>query len=411
MRQHSNRVIKRPVQFVDEVLVEVHAGNGGNGAVAFRRERYIPFGGPSGGDGGRGGDIVLVADTRLTTLLDLRYRRKVEAKGGENGRGSDMYGRGGVDLELRIPPGTQIFDATTGELIVDLAAVGERFVIAKGGRGGRGNLHFATSYDRAPRRSEPGEPGENRQLRLELKLLADVGLLGYPNVGKSTFIAAVSRARPKIADYPFTTLVPNLGVAGLGDTAKGDARSFVVADIPGIIEGASEGAGLGLRFLKHIERTRVLFHIITLDPEPTRAPGKDFDTLMEELRKFDEALAGRPMIIGVSKMDLPDVQAALPNLKRQMKRRGHTVMPFSAATGEGVRDVLEAMETMLRENPIAPTPRAHPLPPRPRGRGRGSARAVAEAVTDASAESGAQEPYGIYVRDGAEPHDGLDDEA
>ncbi len=383
------------VQFVDEVLVEVHAGNGGNGAVAFRRERYIPFGGPSGGDGGRGGDIVLVADTRLTTLLDLRYRRKVDAKGGENGRGSDMYGRGGVDLELRIPPGTQVFDAKTGELIVDLATIDERFVIAKGGRGGRGNLHFATSYDRAPRRSEPGEPGELRQLRLELKLLADVGLLGYPNVGKSTFIASVSRARPKIADYPFTTLVPNLGVASLGEE-----RNFVVADIPGIIEGASEGAGLGLRFLKHIERTRVLFHIVTLDPEPKRSPGKDFDTLMEELRKFDEALAGRPMIVGVSKMDLPDVQAALPNLKRQMKRRGHTVMPFSAATGEGVREVLEAMETILRENPIAPAPRNKPLPPRNR------TRAAAEEETPADEE----EPYGIYVKPGQVPNDGLDDE-
>ena len=404
------------MQFVDEVLVEVHAGNGGNGAVAFRRERYIPFGGPSGGDGGRGGDIVLVADTRLTTLLDLRYRRKVDAKGGENGRGSDMYGRGGVDLELRIPPGTQVFDATDGSLIVDLATVGERFVIAKGGRGGRGNLHFATSYDRAPRRSEPGEPGEHRQLRLELKLLADVGLLGYPNVGKSTLIAAVSRARPKIADYPFTTLVPNLGVASLGDGPAGEGRNFVVADIPGIIEGASEGAGLGLRFLKHIERTRVLFHIITLDPEPTRAPGKDFDTLMEELRKFDEALAGRPMIVGVSKIDLPDVVAALPNIKRQMKRRGHTVLPFSAATGEGVREVLEAMETKLRENPIAPLPRAKPLAPRPRGGGRGRAGAVAVAVGGADAgggadaEGGDDAPYGIYVRDGAEPRDGLDDE-
>lgn len=382
------------MQFVDETLVEVRAGNGGNGAVAFRRERYLPFGGPSGGDGGRGGDIVLVADTRLTTLLDLRYRRKVEAKSGENGRGSDMYGHGGVDLELRIPPGTQVFDAATGALIVDLATAGERFVIAQGGRGGRGNLHFATSYDRAPRRSEPGEPGEQRQLRLELKLLADVGLLGYPNVGKSTFIAAVSRARPKIADYPFTTLAPNLGVASLGDE-----RSFVVADIPGIIEGASEGAGLGLRFLKHIERTRVLFHIVTLDPEPTRSPGKDFDTLMEELRKFDEALASRPMIVGVSKLDLPEVRAALPSIKRQLKRRGHTVMPFCAATGEGVREVLEAMETILREHPIAPAPRAKPLPPR----GRGRAAVEAAAVED-------DESYGVYVGPGHEPHDGLDDE-
>ncbi len=399
MQPRSGRVITRPVQFVDEVLVEVRAGNGGNGAVAFRRERYIPYGGPSGGDGGRGGDIVLVTDTRLTTLLDLRYRRKVEAKSGENGRGSDMYGRGAEDLELRIPPGTQVFDAATGALIVDLAAIGERYVIAKGGRGGRGNLHFATSFDRAPRRAEPGEPGEVRQLRLELKLLADVGLLGYPNVGKSTFIAAVSRARPKIADYPFTTLTPNLGVASLDDGPHGEGRSFVVADIPGIIEGASEGAGLGLRFLKHIERTRVLFHIVTLDADPARAPGKDFDTLLEELRRFDEALAGRPMIVGVSKIDLPDVRAALPNIRRQLKRRGHTVLPFSAATGEGVRAVLEAMETILRENPVAPTPRAAPLPPRGRPRGDGDTR-----DDDTTDDDG--EPYGEYVRD---PHDGLDE--
>jgi GTP-binding protein len=384
------------VQFVDEVLVEVRGGNGGNGAVAFRRERYIPYGGPSGGDGGNGGDVVLVTDTRLTTLLDLRYRRKVEAKSGENGRGSDMYGRGAEDVELCLPPGTQVFDAATGALIVDLAGVGERFVIAKGGRGGRGNLHFATSFDRAPRRAEPGEPGEVRQLRLELKLLADVGLLGYPNVGKSTFIAAVSRARPKIADYPFTTLTPNLGVASLDDGPRGEGRNFVIADIPGIIEGASDGAGLGLRFLKHVERTRVLLHMVTLDPDPARAPGKDFDTLLEELRRFDEALAGRPMIVGVSKIDLPDVRAALPNIRRQLKRRGHTVLPFSAATGEGVREVLEAMETTLRENPIAPTPRAAPLPPRGRAR-------------DAEEETGEDddgETYGEYVRD---PHDGLDE--
>jgi GTP-binding protein len=399
VQPRGERVIKRPVQFVDEVLVEVRAGNGGNGAVAFRRERYIPYGGPSGGDGGRGGDIVLVTDTRLTTLLDLRYRRKVEAKSGENGRGSDMYGRGAADLELRIPPGTQVFDAETGTLIVDLAAIGERYVIAKGGRGGRGNLHFATSFDRAPRRAEPGEPGEVRQLRLELKLLADVGLLGYPNVGKSTFIASVSRARPKIADYPFTTLTPNLGVASLDDGPHGEGRSFVVADIPGIIEGASEGAGLGLRFLKHIERTRVLFHIVTLDPDPARAPGKDFDTLLEELRRFDEALAGRPMIVGVSKIDLPDVRAALPNLRRQLKRRGHTVLPFSAATGEGVREVLEAMETILRENPIAPTPRAAPLPPRGRPQGDGD-------TSDGDTTDDGDASYGEYVRD---PHDGLDE--
>jgi GTP-binding protein len=349
------------MKFVDEVTIEAAAGDGGNGCIAFRREKYVPFGGPSGGDGGRGGDVVLLGDERLTTLLDFRYRRRLEARRGENGRGKDQYGRGGEDLVVPVPVGTQVFDAETETLLADIAEPGQRVVVCKGGRGGRGNIHFATPFDRAPRRAEPGEPGERRTLRLELKLLADVGLLGFPNVGKSTFIAAVSRARPKIADYPFTTLVPNLGVASLGEE-----RSFVVADIPGIIEGAAEGAGLGLRFLKHVERTRVLLHIVTLDPAPGRAPGRDFDVLCEELRKFAPELAERPMIVGVSKLDLPEVRAAVPNIRRQMRRRGHSVLAFSAATGEGVREVLEALWAALCEHPVRPAPRAAPLPLRPR---------------------------------------------
>src|SRR5215831_4886239 len=247
------------MQFVDQAVIQVRAGDGGNGVVAFRREKFVPKGGPSGGDGGDGGSVVLVVDPGLSTLLDFRYRKEYRAPSGEPGANKDMYGRAGADLVLRVPPGTQVFDAATDQLLADLPSDGERFVVARGGRGGRGNIHFATSTDRAPRRAEPGTAGEERDLRLELKLLADVGLLGFPNVGKSSLIARVSAARPKIADYPFTTLVPNLGMVRL----QGE-RSFVVADVPGLIEGAHRGAGLGDRFLRHLERTRVLIHL--LDP-------------------------------------------------------------------------------------------------------------------------------------------------
>lgn len=355
------------VRFVDEVTVEVRAGDGGNGAVAFRREKFIPLGGPAGGDGGNGGSVVLRADTRVSTLLDLRFRKKLIAKNGENGRGKDQYGAGADDLVVRVPVGTQVFDAETGALVADLDTIDTERVVARGGQGGRGNIHFATPVDRAPRRSEPGEPGEHRMLRLELKLLADVGLLGYPNVGKSTLISRISRAKPKIADYPFTTLVPNLGVAALDPE-----KSFVVADIPGIIEGAAEGAGLGHRFLKHVERTRVLFHIITLDPDPDRAPLKDFDVLMKELEKFDPELASRPMIVGVSKMDLPEVRKRLSTIRRGMERRGHdTIWPFSSATGEGIHELLGALTQLLDAHPIQSVPRAVPLPARRGGASSG----------------------------------------
>ena len=351
------------MHFIDEITIEVRAGNGGNGSHAMRREKYIPFGGPAGGDGGRGADIIFVADTRLSTLMDLHFRRLLKAEHGEHGRGKDQYGKGGKDMVVEVPVGTQVFDHETGEVLFDFKAVGERFVIAKGGRGGRGNLHFVTSSDQAPMRAEKGEPGEIRKLRLELKLLADVGLLGFPNVGKSTFIAAVSRARPKIADYPFTTLAPNLGMVSLGD-----GRNFVVADVPGIIEGAAEGAGLGHRFLKHIERTRVLLHIITLDPDPERDPVRDFEVLNEELRKFDPRLAERPQIVGISKTDLPDVKETVTKVKRALKRRGiDNVFAFSAATGDGVEKVLLALEQLLKEHPILHEPRAIPLAPRKRG--------------------------------------------
>ena len=344
------------MQFVDEVELEAQAGDGGNGCVAFRREKYVPLGGPAGGDGGKGGNVTLVADPRLTTLLDLRYRRILQAQRGEHGRGKDQYGKAGDDCRVRVPVGTQVYDAEAGTLLADLNKPDQEVVVAKGGRGGRGNIHFATPEDRGPRRSEPGIPGEQKRLKLELKLLADVGVVGFPNVGKSTFIACVSRARPKIADYPFTTLVPNLGVVSLGAD-----RSFVVADIPGIIEGAAEGAGLGLRFLKHIERTRVLLHVVAPDPDPEREPVRDFDTLATELARFDADLARRPAVVAVNKTDLPDGQATFVALRDGLADRGMVVLPFSAATGAGVDDVLIALERLLLASPSAATPRKRSL--------------------------------------------------
>jgi GTP-binding protein len=344
------------VQFVDEVTIEVHAGDGGNGAIAMRREKWRPLGGPSGGDGGNGGDVILRADPQLTTLLDLTYTRVVKAEPGEHGRGSDQYGKAGKDRDLRIPVGTQVYDAESGELLIDFDAPGQTFPI-KGGRGGRGNMHFATASERAPRRAEDGRPGEHRKLRLELKLLADVGIVGFPNAGKSTLIAAISKARPKVADYPFTTLVPNLGVV-----SRGIDRSFVVADIPGIIEGAADGAGLGVRFLKHIERTRVLVHLVTVDPDPERKPLKDYDVLRKELERFDPELAKRPSVVAFSKLDLPDAREALPALRKTLKRRGVPLLALSAPTREGIEELLDAVERLLAENPVPPTPRRVALP-------------------------------------------------
>lgn len=334
------------MHFVDEVRIKVSAGNGGDGCTAFRREKFMPLGGPAGGDGGKGGDVVFEAHERYTTLLDLRYRRVLRAESGENGRGKDQYGKSGLDLVVQVPPGTQVYDDDAGTLLADLDRPGMRVVIAKGGRGGRGNLHFATPVNQAPTQHEKGEPGEHLNLRLELKLLADVGLLGFPNVGKSTLISVVSRARPKIADYPFTTLVPNLGVVSLGDE-----RNFVIADIPGIIEGAAEGQGLGLTFLRHVERTRVLLHILTVDPSPEREPVRDFEALMHELESFDPELAQRPMIVGISKIDLPETRAEVARIESELSARGLEVFPFSAATGEGVDLVLRRLEQLLQEHP------------------------------------------------------------
>ncbi len=345
------------MRFVDEVEIEVQAGDGGNGCIAFRREKFVPLGGPSGGDGGKGGDVVFITDSGLGTLNDLRFRRVIRAERGEHGRGSDQYGKGGRDAELRVPVGTQVFDADTGALLVDLDEPEVRHVVAEGGRGGRGNIHFATPHDRAPRRAEDGRAGEHRRLRLELKLLADVGVVGFPNVGKSTFISAVSRAKPKIADYPFTTLTPNLGVASLGPE-----RSFVIADIPGIIEGAAEGAGLGIRFLKHVERTRVLLHVLAPDPDPERELVADFDKLMVELEGFDPELATRPMLVVLGKCDLPEAEAEYERLEAAMKERGHALVKMSSATREGLDEVLVALERLLLANPLPTVPRAAPLP-------------------------------------------------
>jgi GTP-binding protein len=332
------------VKFVDSCEVEIIAGSGGNGCVAFRRERFAPHGGPSGGDGGKGGDVVFVGDEGKLTLVDVAFSNRIVAESGENGRGKDQYGRGGPDRVVRVPVGTQGFDSVTNEPVFDVDAADKQVVVARGGRGGRGNIHFATPQDRAPRRAEPGEPGEEKKLRLELKVMADVGLLGFPNVGKSTFIRAVSRAKPKVAAYPFTTLVPHLGVAAIDSDA-----SFVIADIPGLIPGAADGAGLGTRFLKHVQRTRALLHLITIDAGEGRDPVKDFAAINRELAKFDPVVASRPQVVAMSKADLPDVRAAHAKLKKKFARRGIDLMLVSAATGEGVREVLIALYALVKK--------------------------------------------------------------
>jgi GTPase len=342
------------LRFIDECEVEVHAGNGGKGAIAFRRETYVPFGGPAGGDGGRGGDVVLVADSGLGTLYDLAHQRTVRAKSGTPGAGKDRYGRGGADAELRVPLGTVVFDAETHEMLGELTQPHERLIVAAGGAGGKGNKHFASSVERAPRRAEPGTPGERRLLRLELKVMADVGLLGFPNVGKSTLISAVSRARPKVADYPFTTLEPHLGVVSVGDTRHGLGKSFVIADIPGLIPGASQGTGLGVRFLKHLERTRVLLHLLTPSEEPGRAPLDDYHVIRRELELFDPGLAARPELIAMTKADLPDVRESYPAVRDEFRRLGKDLMLVSSATHEGLDPLLaelaRTLETIARSS-------------------------------------------------------------
>jgi GTPase len=335
------------VKFIDECTLTVHAGTGGNGCAAFRREKFVPFGGPAGGDGGRGGDVVLVADSGVNTLYELTHLSTVRAGHGGPGQGKDCYGRGAEDSELRVPVGTVVFDDSTREKLCELVRIGERFVVATGGRGGRGNKHFATPTDRAPRKYEKGEPGQVRDLRLELRVMADVGLLGFPNVGKSTLISAVSRARPKVADYPFTTLVPHLGVVTIGDSRSGLGRSFVIADIPGLIPGASEGAGLGIRFLRHLERTRVLLHLLALADEPGRNPIDDYHVIRRELLNFNPDLAGRPEVVALTKADLPDVLEAYPTLVQDFKKLDVDLRIVSAATHHGLTELMQELSEKL----------------------------------------------------------------
>jgi GTP-binding protein len=328
------------MKFFDEARIEIFAGDGGNGAASFRREKYIPMGGPDGGDGGRGGSIWAVADCNLNTLIDFRYTRTFRAQKGEKGHGSDRYGKGGEDMELRMPVGTIISDRNSGEIIADLDSDGKRVLIAKGGRGGLGNVHFKSSVNRAPRQCTAGEPGEQFELQLELKVLADVGLLGLPNAGKSTFIRAVSAARPKVADYPFTTLHPNLGVVRVDEN-----RSFVIADIPGLIEGAAEGAGLGHRFLKHLQRTGLLLHLVDIAPfDPDADPAHDAHSILEELRHYDQALYDKPRWLLINKIDLvpEDEQAVrIAALVASYQPQRHFVI--SAISGAGCREVCFAI--------------------------------------------------------------------
>jgi len=331
------------MKFVDEVHIKVKAGDGGNGAVAFRREKYVDKGGPSGGDGGNGGSVIFKATEQLTTLLDFRYHSLYRARNGYHGMGSDMNGAGSDDLILETPVGTLVRDQHTGEELVDLSVAGQTFVIAKGGRGGLGNINFATSTRQTPRFAQDGTPGQERDLTLELKLIADVGIVGFPNAGKSTLISRVSRARPKVADYPFTTLVPNLGVVPYKDK-----KSFVMADIPGLIEGASEGAGLGHQFLRHVERCRVLVHLVDLSAViEGRDPVADFDTINTELKKYSGLLAQKPMVVVANKLDLPDARAALPKFLAAMQKRRIRVLELSGATGEGLQQLMDACAQQL----------------------------------------------------------------
>jgi GTP-binding protein len=331
------------MNFIDEAVIHVKAGDGGNGSAAFRHEDGVPRGGPSGGDGGDGGSITVVAVPQLSSLLDYKFRRHYAADRGEDGRNKDQYGAAGEDLELRVPVGTVLLEEPGGALLADLSEAGARYVIARGGTGGRGNIHFKSPWNQAPRKAEPGTPGEERTVRLELKLLADVGLLGFPNVGKSTLIRRISRARPRVADYPFTTLVPNLGVVQLSDE-----RHFVVADIPGLIEGASQGAGLGHQFLRHVERCRVLLHIVeaTFTTGPDRSPLHDFDVINSELAGYSQQLAGKPQVVALNKID------AMASEEIDMHRsafaaRGVELLTISGVTGAGIDDVLERLWTYL----------------------------------------------------------------
>ncbi len=337
------------MKFIDEALIEVLAGDGGNGSASFRREKYIPRGGPDGGDGGKGGSVYAVADRNINTLIDYRYARIHRAKRGENGRGADQYGKSSDDVILRVPVGTVIQDADTGDKIADLAADGARALLAAGGKGGLGNLHFKSSINRAPKQFTKGDEGEQRKLKLELKVLADVGLLGMPNAGKSTLIRAISAARPKVADYPFTTLAPNLGVVRTSEN-----KSFVVADIPGLIEGAADGAGLGHRFLRHLVRTRLLLHLVDLAPlDGTSDPVHDARAIVKELKRYDEALFEKPRWLILNKLDLIPEEERDARVKAFIKayRWKGPVFAIAAISGDGCRPLTFAIQEWLDARP------------------------------------------------------------
>jgi len=328
--------------FIDRVKIRIKAGDGGNGVTAFRREKFIPRGGPSGGDGGKGGDVWLESDDSLNTLLHLRYNPEHNAERGRHGEGSNRHGRDGADEIVKVPIGTQVFDAGTGELLHDFTDASQRFLAAKGGKGGWGNSHFATSTRQAPKFHYTGRPGQERELQLELKLIADVGLVGFPNAGKSTLISVISAAKPKIADYPFTTLEPNLGVVDLGDF-----RTFVVADIPGLIEGASEGAGLGDRFLRHIERTRLILHLVDVSSMSGRDPVDDYEIIDRELAAYNEDLAARPQIIVATKIDALDEPERLEKLKERASTDGREFFAISSVANQGLKELVNTVAKRL----------------------------------------------------------------
>ena len=331
--------------FIDEVRIYVKAGDGGNGCVAFRREKYVPRGGPSGGDGGRGGDVLMVASEHANTLLQFRFNPEHKAERGQHGMGSQRTGSEGKSITLKVPIGTIVYDEATGEKLFDFTEIGQEFRVAKAGRGGRGNQHFATPIHQAPTEHEPGKPGEEKRLRLELKLLADAGLVGFPNAGKSTLISRISAARPKIADYPFTTLEPNLGVVQLPNF-----RSFVVADIPGLIEGAHLGHGLGIQFLRHIERCRLLVHLVDVSGTTGRDPVEDFAVIMQELASFSEDLAAKPMIVVATKMDIAQDTELVESLRALAHERGLAFLEISSASGQGI----DALKFAMAERVLPP---------------------------------------------------------
>ena len=333
------------MKFIDEAIIEVKAGDGGDGCVSFRREKYVPRGGPNGGDGGRGGSCILKARSGLNTLMDLKFRKRFEATRGMHGKGKDMFGRMGKDIVIELPVGTIVRDADTNKIIIDLAREDQAFIIAKGGKGGHGNTHYASSTRQVPRTAQEGGKGEERRIKLELKLLADVGLVGFPNAGKSTLISVISNAKPKIADYPFTTKVPHLGVVRIDE-----GKSFVMADIPGLIEGAHTGKGMGIQFLKHIERTRVLLHLIDLsDPEYPDA-WKAYTTLRKELEAHTPELLKKPEIIVLTKTDLPDVQEAIKKACQLFEKKGHPVLAISAAKHEGLKPLLKKVSQWVQKS-------------------------------------------------------------